>query len=99
MENTGLNQILEALKLHGEHVNAKFDEMKKQMDERFEQVDRRFEQMDERFKQMDKRFDRMEKKLSGIRVDLSETQETVDFLSSKSAQHEKKLRIFPEQHD
>lgn len=52
-----------------------------------------FEQrMDKHFGQMDERFERLEAKFSGMRVELNETQETVDFLSSKNAQYEKKPR-------
>ena len=31
-------------------------------------------------------------KMDGVRVELTETQETVDFISVKTLQHEKKLR-------
>ncbi|MFB4475911.1 Synaptonemal complex 1, partial [Oceanobacillus caeni] len=41
---------------------------------------------------MNNRFDRLEKKVDGIRVELTETQETTDYLLSKNAQHERKLR-------
>ncbi|MYL45249.1 hypothetical protein GLV94_06300 [Virgibacillus halodenitrificans] len=43
---------------------------------------------------MDERFDRLETKFNSTRAELIETQETVDFLSSKTVQHEKKLRKF-----
>ncbi|MBM7571673.1 hypothetical protein [Aquibacillus albus] len=95
MEKTELNQILDALKLHGEQVSSKFDEMEikvntridkleKQMNDRFEKVDKHFEQIDDRFEQVDKRFDRVDDKLSGLRVDLSDTQKTVDYLRTKA---------------
>ncbi|WP_251549212.1 hypothetical protein [Neobacillus muris] len=48
--------------------------------------------MDEKFERMEERFDRIESKLNGFRVELTETQETVDYLTLKNAQHEKKLR-------
>lgn len=50
------------------------------------------EKLSEMWNRMDERFDRIEKKLDGMRVELTETQETVDYLSSKNVQHEKKLR-------
>ncbi|MCG1027112.1 hypothetical protein J5S49_02255 [Virgibacillus halodenitrificans] len=43
---------------------------------------------------MDERFERLETKFNSSRAELIETQETVDFLSSKTVQHEKKLRKF-----
>ncbi|WP_256200778.1 hypothetical protein [Virgibacillus halodenitrificans] len=43
---------------------------------------------------MDERFERLETKFNSTRAELIETQETVDFLSSKTVQHEKKLRKF-----
>lgn len=49
-------------------------------------------QMDQRFDRIEGRLDRMEKKMDGFRVELTETQETVDFISVKTLQHEKKLR-------
>ncbi|MBT2216023.1 hypothetical protein KK120_09340 [Virgibacillus dakarensis] len=46
---------------------------------------------------MDKGFDRLGKKVDGIRLELTETQETTDYVLSKTAQHEKKLRRLSEQ--
>lgn len=87
-DKTILNEVLKALELHSEKIDKRFD----QIDKRFEEVDKRFEQMEKRFDQMDVRFDRLEKKVDGNRVELTETQETVDFLSGKTIQHEKKIR-------
>ncbi len=96
MEQSGVQEILKALQLYSKTMNQKLDDMKhdleNRMDERFEQVDHRFEQIDHRFEQIDHRFDRVEKKIDGLRVDMAETQETVDYLSSKNVQHERKLR-------
>ncbi|MGM0876463.1 MAG: hypothetical protein ACQEWV_17255 [Bacillota bacterium] len=55
-------------------------------------MDQKFKKMDERLDRIDGRLDRMEKKMDGFRVELTETQETVDFISVKTIQHEKKLR-------
>lgn len=46
---------------------------------------------------MDRGFDHLGKKIDGVRTDLTETQDTTDFLLSKTAQHEKKLRHYSEQ--
>ena len=54
--------------------------------------------MDEGFTQVNRRFDRSYKKIDGIRVELTETQETTDYILSKTAQHEKKLRQLSDQH-
>ena|SRR5699024_2407336 len=107
MEQSNLNQILSALSTHSEHIDKKIQETKVELENRmddmksglehrmdvgFKQVEERFEQTDKRFEQVDKRFDNLGKKMDGIRVDLSETQETTDFLSSKVIQHEQKIR-------
>jgi len=73
-QETMLKEILNALKLHSEHM------------------DQKFKKVDERFDRIEGRLDRMEKKMDGVRVELTETQETVDFISVKTLQHEKKLR-------
>ena len=57
-----------------------------------DQMDHRFKKVDERFDSIEGRLDRIEKKMDGFRVELTETQETVDFISVKTLQHEKKLR-------
>lgn len=84
---TMLKEILNALKLHAEHI-----------DKKFEQVDKRFEQIDNRFEQVDKRFDRLEKKVDGVRLDLTDTQKTTNFLLGKIAHHEEKFLELPQQH-
>ncbi|MFD2214812.1 hypothetical protein [Metabacillus endolithicus] len=55
-------------------------------------IDQRFKKVDERLDRIEGRLGRIEKKMDGIRVELTETQETVDFISVKTLQHEKKLR-------
>ncbi|PGT83858.1 MULTISPECIES: hypothetical protein [Bacillaceae] len=87
-QETMLKEILNALKLHSDKMDQKF----KKVDERFEKIDERFERVDERFDSIEGRLDRIEKKMDGFRVELTETQETVDFISVKTLQHEKKLR-------
>jgi chaperonin cofactor prefoldin len=70
-----------------------------QMDEKLEKMETKLiNRMDEGFERLENRIDRLEKKFEGLRIELTETQETVDYLSSKSVQHEKKLRtLYSEQ--
>ncbi|MBO0992750.1 hypothetical protein [Bacillus sp. SD088] len=86
-QETMLKEILHAFKLHAEHI-----------DQGFEQIDKRFGQMEKRFEQMDKRFDRLEKKGDGVRLDLTDTQKTTNFLLGKVAHHEEKLLELSLQH-
>ncbi|MGJ9457393.1 hypothetical protein [Oceanobacillus sp. CF4.6] len=94
-QETILKEILNALKLHGEHMDKRFDEMDKKFDKRLDDLNSK---MDEGFTKVNQRFDRLEKKVEGNRVELTETQETTDFILSKTAQHEKKLRQLSDQH-
>ena len=82
MEQSGIQEILHAIKLHSAHFDEKFNVMETNLENR----------MDKKFDRMEERFDRIESKLNGFRVELTETQETVDYLTIKNAQHEKKLR-------
>jgi len=94
MEHSGIQEILKALELHSAHVDKKIDQLKIDLETR---MDKRFDEVYERFDEMNKRFDRQDKKFNGVRVELAETQETVDYLSTKNTQHEKKLRTIYEQ--
>lgn len=86
-QETLLKEILHAFTLHGEHIDKKFAEM----DKRFEEIDSRFEQIDKRFEEVEKRFDRLDLKVDGVRMDLSDTQKTSNFLLRKVAKHDDKL--------
>ncbi|GGB58580.1 hypothetical protein GCM10011409_40060 [Lentibacillus populi] len=86
-QETMLKEILHALQLHSEHVDNKFDQMSDKMDNMRSELDTK----------MDRGFNRLGKKIDGIRVELTETQETTDYLLSKTARHQKKLRQFSEQ--
>lgn len=108
MEQSGIQEILKALELHSTHVDKKIDQLKVDLEtrmdkrfdevyERFNEVDKRFDEVYERFDEVNKRFDRQDKKFNGVRVELAKTQETVDYLSTKNVQHEKKLRTIYEQ--
>lgn len=93
MEQSGIQEILQALKLHSAHIDEKLKVMTTDLENRIESMKTDLgNQMDEKFERMEERFDRIETKLNGFRVELTETQETVDYLTIKSAQHEKKLR-------
>ncbi|WP_047985462.1 hypothetical protein [Ornithinibacillus californiensis] len=84
-------------------MDAKFEKKFVEMDEKFEKkfaemdanFEKRFDEMDEkfekRFDEMDKRFDRLEKKVDGIRMDLTDTQQTTNYLLKKIADHDNKL--------
>ncbi|MFD1037320.1 hypothetical protein ACFQ3N_02625 [Virgibacillus byunsanensis] len=100
MENeTMLKEILNALTSHSEQVNNKFGQMDKKFEQKFDQMDQKFEQkfeemdkkFERKFEEMDKRFDRLETKVDGIRMDLTETQKTTNFLLGKIVQHDEKL--------
>lgn len=97
MEQSGVQEILKALKLHSAHIDDKLNDMKTHLENRMDDMKTQLENRMDDIKtqlenRMDERFDRIEAKLSGIRTELTETQETVDYLAIKSAQHEKKLR-------
>ncbi len=97
-QETMLKEILNAFRLHAEHIDQRFEKIDQRfemIDQRFEKIDQRFEQMELKFEQMDKRmdqrFDRLEKKVDGLRMDLTDTQKTTNFLLGKVTQHEEKL--------
>lgn len=98
--NQQINQLRVDFEKRFEQVDKRFEQVDKRfenVDKRFEQVDQRFEEMEKRFDRIDERLDRVDKKFDGMRVEITETQETVDFLSSKVIQHEKKLRTVHQQ--
>ncbi|MGY0694229.1 hypothetical protein ACW2QC_15860 [Virgibacillus sp. FSP13] len=109
MDEYGFKEILNAFKLHSEHIDKKMDTLKADLTSQINGLETRMDgletrmdgletRMDEGFKRVDKKLDNLNKKSNGIRVELTETQETVDYLSSKNAQHEKKLRNTCRQH-
>lgn len=92
-----LKEILGTLKVFGQKVDQQFEKV----DQRFEAIDRRFEKVDQRFDEMNdkmdqgfanvnQRLDRLEKKSDGMRVELTETQETTNFLLKKIARYDEK---------
>ncbi|MRG87832.1 hypothetical protein [Salinibacillus xinjiangensis] len=78
MEQSQMNQILEALKQHSQKMDEKLTDIENRMDAKFDKVE--------------KRFDRLEKKVDGMRVEFNETQENVNFLTSKYVEHDRKIR-------
>jgi len=99
VEKFELQEILNALNLFSTNINTQFDSLENRMDgidnkvglieKKVDLLENKVETLDER---MNERFDRLEKKFEGFKVESMETQETVDYLSSKVLQHEKKLR-------
>ena len=68
------------------------------MDERVQAMDDRLESRIDRLEnEMNERFNRLETKIDSLRIELIETQETVDFHSSKIAQHDRKIRKLAQQ--
>jgi len=100
-----LKEILNALKLHSDHIDSKMDGMKTELETKMDSMKTELEtkisnlesKMDEGFTRVDHQFDQLGKKVDGIRAELNETQETVDFSASKVVQHEKKLRQISQQ--
>ncbi|MFS0575102.1 hypothetical protein AB1K83_05685 [Sporosarcina sp. 179-K 3D1 HS] len=65
-----LQEILHALKLHGEHI-----------DKRFEEIDRKFEGMDRRFDDITVRLDRIEKKQDIQQIEIADAHEKINFVT------------------
>ncbi|MEN1968523.1 hypothetical protein WMZ97_10665 [Lentibacillus sp. N15] len=93
MEQSALQQIRGALKQFSAEIHEGMDKMKDEIRQEMQQeMNDMRQQMNQRFDQVDQRLDRMDDKFKGLRAEFTETQETVDYLASKSNQHEKKLR-------
>ncbi|MBS4202152.1 hypothetical protein KHA93_21310 [Bacillus sp. FJAT-49732] len=96
MEKAGIQEILNALKLYSEQIDGKINDFKDEINGRMDKMDNELlglnSRMDKMEAKFEERFDRLEKKLDVFRIELQETQETVDFLASKNLQHERKLR-------
>lgn len=91
-QETLLKEILHAFKLHSEKIDRKLDTMKDDLESKMDNMKIELEfKMDSGFANMDERLKRLEKKQDGMRVELTETKETTDFLLNKTAQHERKL--------
>ncbi|MFD2442879.1 hypothetical protein ACFSO7_02570 [Bacillus sp. CGMCC 1.16607] len=84
-EENILQEILSVLKVHSNQVENKLTAI----DARLDEMDLR---MTNQSKETNERLDRIEKKMDGFRVELTESQESFDYLASKVTQHERKLR-------
>jgi|SRR5699024_9035181 uncharacterized protein (DUF885 family) len=108
-QETMLKEILHALQMHSEHIDKKFEQMNDKMDNKINELESKMDnrinalesKMDNKISELDSKmnngFDRLGKKVDGIRVELTETQENTEYVLSKTAQHERKLRQFSEQ--
>ena len=98
-QKTLLNEILNAFKLHSQDIEQKMDGLKTDLESKMDMLKTDLEsKMDEGFNHVDHQISELGKKVDGIRTELNETNENVDYLLSKNAQHEKKLRkIFEQQ--
>lgn len=92
MEDVGVKTILQALNEHSNQINTRLD----RVDDRFDRIEDRLDTLEIRVdtleKNMNGQFDKLGRKVDGIRVELTETQETLDFVSTKTLKHDKKLR-------
>lgn len=104
-----LNMYCENTDRKFEIMEKKFDKRFGAIDQKFESMNERFEsiekkldemniKMDKGFAGFNQRLDRSAKKNDGMRVELTETQETTDFVLSKIAQHEQRFRQLAAQH-
>ncbi|ANB60051.1 LA_3659 family protein [Anoxybacteroides amylolyticum] len=104
--------LSEQMKEMNDRFEAKFEQMNERMQEMNDRFEAKFEQVNERMQEMNDRFEkridrledemktklnRMETKWDGWRVEWIETQETVDFFSRKTLQHEQKIRKLSQQ--
>ncbi|PJW15039.1 hypothetical protein CV945_05770 [Geobacillus sp. Manikaran-105] len=85
--DTVVKEVVEALKIFSRDIRTQIDEMGSQLRAEMQQFRA----------EVNERFDRLEQKFAGLRVELTETQETVHFLASKTIQHEKKLHHLAKQ--
>lgn len=78
-----LKTILQALNEHSQTINNRLDSL----DQRVDNLE---------FK-MNSRFDQLERKFDGKSVELSETQETLHGVATKTLQHEQKIKALQQQ--
>ncbi|WMT18112.1 hypothetical protein RFB12_12385 [Parageobacillus toebii] len=79
--------------MNGE-FRRKFVEIDKRIQEMNDRLESRIEKLEN---EMNERFNRLETKIDNLRIELIETQETVDFYSAKIAQHDRKIRKLSQQ--
>ncbi|KJE26889.1 hypothetical protein LG52_2207 [Geobacillus kaustophilus] len=111
--DTVVKEVEEALKRFSNDIRAQIDEMgnllraeiqdtanqlRVEMQNMANQLRAEFRSELQQFRaEVNERFDRLDRKFSGLRVELTETQETVHFLAAKTVQHEKKLHHLAQQ--
>lgn len=87
-----LQEILHALKLHGEHIDSRFEDMENRFEKRFEKIDRKFEGMDRRFDDITVRLDRIEKKQDIQQIEIADAHEKINFVTRTVSKHDDILR-------
>lgn len=96
-QQTMLKEILKALDLYASDFRSQIAAL----DKKIEAIDKKVEAMNDEFKskfaEKNERFNRLETKIDNLRIELIETQETVDFHSAKIAQHDRKIRKLSQQ--
>ncbi len=92
-QETMLKEILQAFKLYSEKTDKKLDNFKVDFESKMDNMKIELDsKMDVGFARVGEKLDRLVKKQDGMRLELTESRETVDFLLSKTAQHEIKLQ-------
>ena len=96
--DTVVKEVVEALKIFSRDIRTQIDEMGSQLRAEMQETANQLRAEMQQFRaEVNERFDRLEQKFAGLRVELTETQETVHFLASKTIQHEKKLHHLAKQ--
>ena len=88
-QETMLKEILHAFKLFSEKIDDKLESLKLDLESKMDNMQT---EMNIGFARVDERLDSLGKEQEGMRVELTENKETVDFLLNKTAQHERKLQ-------
>ena len=92
-QETMVKEILTALDFFSTQIRTQIAEMNDKFEAQMKEMNDRLEaRIDQLEDEMNERFNRLETKIDSLRIELTETQDTVDFHSAKIAQHERKLR-------
>lgn len=113
LEQSSFKEIMKALSMHSEKIQKDIRGMEKRLEEKMDmkidnlekKMNTKIANLEEKMNtninhledKMDHRFDRLDAKFSGLRVELTESQESIHYLTSKSLQHDQKLRKIHEQ--
>lgn len=82
---------MDGLEARMDKLESRMDKLESRMDKLESRMDKLENDLQSFRKNVDERFTRLEKKLEGIRAELTDAQETLDFVSSKTLKHEKSL--------